>query len=405
VGEALRLAAGVILLGPSAYLLVYAAYYTFFALVGLWPIRRSPAPAGTPNFALLVPAHNEAKTIARVVRSLESLDYPADRRTIVVLADNCDDDTAEVAAGLGVRVMVRGDPLRPGKGQALEWAFARLLSEPSGFDAFCVFDADNRVDAGFLRGVAGELERGAEAVQGYLDTLNPDRTLLAGVSAVAYYSANRLFQLPRARLGLSAILGGTGVCLATGLLRRIGWGVTALTEDLEYQAKLTLAGVRVTYAPGARVFDEKPEGAASSLRQRLRWMQGYWDVAARYLPRLLAKAARGSPRCLELALYLVAPPRSLLTAAVFAMGVATLLMPGEAWLIEIPAGAWFAIGSVLAVLPLLALPLERAPARVYASVPLIPLFAVSWAPLVVLGLVRRGRREWVGTAHTPDAGM
>ncbi len=398
-------AGGAMLLIASVYLLVYAAYYLLLALVGLWPAgRRRDSPATQTRFVLLVPAHDEERTITGVLRSLQDLTLSGPKPEVLVVADNCDDHTADVARALGTTVLTRMDPAQPGKGPALEWAFARLLADDR-YDAVCVFDADNRVAPDFLLGIGAALADGAEAVQGYIDTKNPAESWLSGVSAIVYWSANRLFQLPRSRLGFGAVLGGTGFCLTTNLLRRVGWNASALTEDLEYQAQLTLAGVRVAFAPDARVFDEKPANPVASMRQRLRWMQGYWDVMTRYVPRLMAHALRhGSMRGAEMALYAMAPPRSLLAVGLFSMGLLALALPDGAWLVGTRAEAWFGAWLVFSLAPLLAFPLERAPARAYRAIPFIPLFALSWAPLVLLGLLRRGRRAWSHTPHRADPG-
>lgn len=388
----------------SVYLLAYAGYYSLYALIGLLPPARRTGPGRLRAHALLVPAHNEAPTLPGILRALRSLDYPPERVRIIVLADHCDDDTAAVASAAGADVLERTDGTR-GKGPALAWAFGRLLAERN-WDAISVFDADNGVDGGFLNAVDASLDGGAEATQGYIDTKNPDESLLSGVSAIAYWSANRLFQAPRSRLGFGAVLGGTGLTLTRGLLERVPFEASALTEDLEYQARLTLAGVRVAFAAEARIYDEKPASAAVSMRQRLRWMQGYWDVWLRYLPRLAWDGVRhGSVRCLEMAVYCAAPPRSLLAAGLFGMGVLTLLSPSDWWWLSIPAMSWFGTWLGFSLLPLLAMPLERVPARAYRSLPLIPLFAVSWAPLVLLGLLRRGSRAWSRTPHAADEGQ
>ena len=387
----------------SVYLIVYAVYYSVYALVGLLPVSRSAVTDRLRTHVLLVPAHDEARTLPGILRALRAMDYPAGRVRIVVLADHCEDDTARVATAVGAGVLERVDGDR-GKGPALAWAFERLLADGE-WDAVSVFDADNSVDPRFLRGVDAALDGGAEAVQGYIDTKNPDESLLSGVSAIAYWSANRLFQAPRRRLGFGAVLGGTGLTLTRALLERVPFEATALTEDLEYQARLTLAGVRVAFAQDARVYDEKPASAGVSMRQRLRWMQGYWDVLTRFLPRLALHGVRHtSVRSLEMAAYCAAPPRSLLAAGLFGMGVLALLLPSDWWWLPIPAVSWFGTWLGFSLLPLLAMPLERAPARAYRSVPLIPVFALSWAPLVVLGLLRRGSRAWSRTPHAADEG-
>src|SRR5262245_20140826 len=88
--------------------------------------RGDGAPA--TRVTVLVPAHDEAGQIAACVRSLRAQDYPAERFEVVVVADNCADDTAARAAAAGARVLVRDDPDARGKGHALRWATDRLLA-------------------------------------------------------------------------------------------------------------------------------------------------------------------------------------------------------------------------------------------------------------------------------------
>ena len=183
------------LAAASVYLIAYAVYYSAYALVGLFPSGRAAESDRLRTHVLLVPAHNEALTIPGILRALRALDYPSERVRLVVLADHCDDGTAQVAAAAGARGLERAEGDR-GKGPALAWAFRRLLAERD-WDAVSVFDADNGVDRRFLRAVDAALDGGSEAVQGYIDTKNPNESLLSGVSAIAYWSANRLFQAPR----------------------------------------------------------------------------------------------------------------------------------------------------------------------------------------------------------------
>ncbi len=114
------------------------------------------------DLAIVVPAHNEADGIASCIASLRACDPGDGTVTVVVVADNCEDDTAAQAAATGARVLVRHDPARRGKGYALDFAFRQLLTEP--FAAFLVVDADTRVEPnlcaeaqrGFQAGAAGK---------------------------------------------------------------------------------------------------------------------------------------------------------------------------------------------------------------------------------------------------------
>ena len=129
-------------------------------------VRRLPGGSGQPGMrlAVLVPAHDEARLVARCVRSLLDQAYPPELRRLLVVADNCTDATAEVAARAGAEVWSRTDAAR-GKGQALRWAIDRLLAEPEPPEAVVIVDADSVAEPGLLAGLARAAEAGHDAVQ------------------------------------------------------------------------------------------------------------------------------------------------------------------------------------------------------------------------------------------------
>src|SRR5258708_27780716 len=120
--------------------------YLLMLLGGAATRSRAPRGPGCPpgertRFAILVPAHDEEVLLPALLRSVADLDYPRERREVVVVADNCSDRTAQIARGAGATVMERDDPARLGKGHALEWAFAQLSSR-ADLDSDGVLGAD-----------------------------------------------------------------------------------------------------------------------------------------------------------------------------------------------------------------------------------------------------------------------
>ena len=84
------------------------------------------APSPSTRFVVLFPAHNEALILGEILEGLKSLDYPPDLYRILVIADNCTDETADIAHQKGVLVWERNNPEERGKGYALQWAIDRL---------------------------------------------------------------------------------------------------------------------------------------------------------------------------------------------------------------------------------------------------------------------------------------
>ncbi len=301
-------------------------YYLMLSLVGLYKKEDRGADFCKPEkrFALVVAAHNEEMVIDKIIESLQALDYPKELYDIMIIADNCDDKTAEIAKSYeGVQVHERNISNKKGKGYALEWMFDRIFKMNKEYDAIAIFDADNLVSKNFAKEMNYKLLNGYKVVQGYLDSKNPDDSWITESYSISFWSSNRLFQLARANLGLSSQIGGTGFCMDTQVLKKLGWGATCLTEDLEFTCKLVLNGERVGWAHNAIVYDEKPLTLKQSWRQRKRWMQGFTDVSSRFFTKLMKKAIKDRDFvAFDCALYTIQP---FVTVAIGISAILTLL--------------------------------------------------------------------------------
>ncbi len=271
---------------------LYYLYHLLFLLFSLGltkPLAGTPAGTGRNRLAVLVPAHNEENVIASSVRSILASRYPGNKFDVYVIADNCTDRTAELARAAGALVLERENKTLRGKQHALKWAFEQINLDE--YDAVVILDADNHVDPGFLAVLDHYLAAGHRVIQGYVETKNPGDSWVTANYAYMFWYLCRL-QMARTHLGLSAWLAGTGLCISTDVLRRVGWNVTTLVDDVEYTCQLLLAGERVAFAPGAVVYDQKPVGLRDSMKQRLRWVRGQTQVTLRYLPRLVWHVVR-----------------------------------------------------------------------------------------------------------------
>ena len=99
--------------------------------------------------AVIVPAHNESLGLVPTLQDIKAQLGAADR--LIVVADNCTDDTAAVAAASGAELIVRNDPDRIGKGFAMGWGITHLRQDPPDFVLFV--DADCRLDADLIEGL------------------------------------------------------------------------------------------------------------------------------------------------------------------------------------------------------------------------------------------------------------
>lgn len=336
------------------------------------------------RFDLVVPAHDEAAGLSATLESLSATDYPPTRRRIVVVADNCTDETASVARRHGAMVLERCDPSRRGKGYALSHAFATLSAD--GFaDAFVVVDADTLVDANLLAAFDAHLEAGALALQADYGVRNPEDGWRTRLLTLAFALFHRVRSLGRARLGVSAGLRGNGMCLSTEALRRVPYTAHSLVEDIEYGIALGRAGITVDFVPEARVVGEMPATGASSRSQRTRWEKGRLDLARRRLPRLLAEAIRARSRVrLDLALDLAIPP--LADLALF-VGLGAILSVAVTI-----AGARPLVGASAFALALVFLAVYLGEGVRFSGMGLRGLYALAAAP-IYLGWKLAGGRD------------
>ncbi|MBM3996862.1 MAG: glycosyltransferase, partial [Planctomycetes bacterium] len=391
-----------LMLPLQAFLLGLVFYQMGIALFGFRRPRPVGAAAPASRFAVLIAAHNEEAVIAQLVSSVRRQEYPSALFSVFVIADNCTDRTAEVAGAAGAGVHERFDTTRRGKGPAIDWMLHRLWESGESYDAILIFDADNVVSPTFLRVMDAHLSRGDQVIQGYLGTKNPTDSWITRAIYTDYVYTNRFFQHAKVAAGLSASLGGTGLCIAMPLLRQLGWRCASLTEDLEFQMRAILAGVRPTWAHDAIVYDEKPIEFKTAWRQRKRWMQGHASVAVRYLLPLFARAfRRRDPVAFDAALYLGSPVWYSLALVGGLIQLGNVLTPLYAFLYPM----WLSLGliAVSYVLPYVALRAEGCPAHLYlwpSTLAARFVLGLCWAPLSALGLLQHRNRHWDKTTHT-----
>lgn len=375
-------------------LAIYYLYHLFFFLFSLALSRRhtgEPKGSGNSRLAIFIPAHNEEKVIYQSVKSILKSNYPKDKYSVFVIADNCTDKTEELALAAGAQVLRRENKLKRGKQHALKWAFEQI--DLNQYYGVIVLDADNSIDPGFLRVMDYNLTAGNKVIQGYVETKNPcDSWITANYAYIFWYMCR--LQMARTKLKLSAWLAGTGLCISTEVLQRVGWNVTTLVDDVEYTCQLLLSGERVSFAPGAVIYDQKPVDLQDSMKQRLRWIRGQTQVTFRYLPRLAWYMVKrwsngdlaGAVRAFDGIMWV---PMQLIILGSFA---ASLFMTGPYYLISILISV-----PVFYILPLL---VERVKfGRAWAYLLTSGIFFFTWIPITVYGVVTHGKQGWWRTPH------
>ena len=383
-------------------LLLKAASLWFLA-VALFALKK-PRPyahcAPRTRFACLVAARNEEAVIGALVESLREQDYPNALYDIFVIPNNCTDNTEAAALTAGAKIFRCFEPIRC-KGDALHEAVAWLL--PRGYDAFCVFDADNVADAQFLARMNDAFCAGAQVCKGAMRVKNPYDSWLSGCYGLYFTLFDTFFSRARMSCGLSSKLVGTGFAVHRAVLERFGgWNTSTIAEDAEFAALCAANGVRVCFVPNALTYDEAPNDFAVSLRQRRRWCSGIMDAAVK-MDAALAAALRGSAplRALDSLLIVNAPFLQALMLLPLTLTLISALMGGTLLALALRGALSLAASTLglMAFAALLAVLGGYRDRRIVRTIMGFPLFMAAWLPIQIVSLVSR-TRSWQPIVHS-----
>jgi cellulose synthase/poly-beta-1,6-N-acetylglucosamine synthase-like glycosyltransferase len=301
-----------------AVLIVSVPAATLFVQVVVATFRRRSSCmdefTAPPRIAVVVPAHNETKMLAQLLATV--LPQLRDQDRVVVVADNCTDDTAAVGMKAGAEVLVRDDAQCRGKGFALDYGVAHL-AQSGAPDVVIFVDADCEVAPGAIGKLAKLAYATKRPVQAhYAMNANPSAGLGARVSAFAVRLKNHVRPLGSLGLGAPCTLNGSGMAFPWAVLSSVQLATSNIVEDLALGIDLTLAGRPPLYCPEALVTSPLPSSDTGHHAQRQRWEQGHLSTIAHRLPRLLLSTImRRSWTCLAAALDLIVVPLTLLVFA------------------------------------------------------------------------------------------
>jgi cellulose synthase/poly-beta-1,6-N-acetylglucosamine synthase-like glycosyltransferase len=303
-----------------------------------------------PRVAVLVPAHNEASMIADSLRSI--VPQLAEEDRLLVVADNCSDDTATLAAGAGATVIERRDVERPGKNHALEFGVRHLGESPP--DIVIIVDADCQVYDGAIDRLARTCNDVGRPVQSLYLMLAPEGAgLTAQVAAFAWIVKNWVRPLGMKHLGLPCQLMGTGTAFPWGAISGFGIANSEMAEDYKFGIDMALAGYPPVFCPDCTVTSCFPRKNTAQETQRTRWEHGHLQLILREVPRLLSRAVlTRDGQLFGLAMDLLVPPLAflaLMLAASVALSLAYALFVGVKWPLAVSAAAPGLFATAIAI--------------------------------------------------------
>jgi len=365
--------------------------FTQVVLACLPAPARVARPGQRARVAVLVPAHNEASLIASTLASIRPQLREGDQ--LLVVADNCTDQTASLARGAGAQVVERQDLQHRGKGYALDFGVQHLRQSPP--EVLIIIDADCQVGADALDHLARCcVDHGRPAQALYLMHAPAGAGLKVQVAAFAWRVKNLVRPRGWARAGLPCQLMGAGMAFTWQQVSAVNLATSHLVEDLKLGLECAALGKPPLFCPDAVVNSHFPTSQEGLSIQRKRWEHGHLGLVLAEGPKRVGRALvqRNWP-LLGMALDLVVPPLALLTLLLAAFFVVT-------WL------AFWLLGMLLpAVLATLALGLLGAAVLLAWSRfarELIPFSVLLYAPFyaarkipLYLGFLLKRQVDWV----------
>lgn len=270
---------------------VLFSYQIVYVVVALFRKAKKVDPASkNHHFAVLIAARNESSVIAQLINSIKQQKYPADKLDIFVVADNCTDNTADVARAAGANVYERYNKKHIGKGYALTFALNNIKRDygKDAFEGFFVFDADNLLDENYVAEMNKLFDKGYRILTCYRNSKNYGTNWLSAGYSLWFLRESKYLNNPRMMLNTSCAISGTGFLIHNDIIQKNnGWKHHLLTEDIEFSVDSIIHGEKIGYCGNAKIYDEQPCTWKQSWTQRLRWSKGFYQVLGKYSKKLL----------------------------------------------------------------------------------------------------------------------
>lgn len=269
----------------SMILAVCFGYQIYYILISLISRPAAYSALKQHRYAVLIAARNEENVIGDLIDSIKKQNYPPELIDIIICADNCTDNTAEVARIHGAAAIERFNKNLVGKGYALDFLF-NYINDNLGddyYEGYFVFDADNLLEENFVSEMNSFFDNGYKVVTGYRNSKNFASSWVSASQSLYFMRESRYMNNARMLSGNGAMLSGTGFLVSSEIIRNNnGWKYFLLSEDLQFTADLASAGIKSGYCDSAIFYDEQPVCFKQSWNQRLRWCKGGFSVFGNY---------------------------------------------------------------------------------------------------------------------------
>lgn len=269
---------GTINLFRLSFLLISSDFYSLRKHI-LHKYQKSPIRQ--PSFSVIIPAHNEEKTIQRAIDSILGNNYPKDKLEICIVDDGSVDSTTTIVNNLISKNNFNNIKLisQPNSGKAAALNNG-ILNHSSGELVMCL-DSDSTLDPNALAKSARYFLD--PTIQGLCANVKiiPENTLLNLIQRFEYLIG---YQIKRAHNthNMEYILGGVGSVFRRKILLKVGlYDTDTVTEDIDLTMKVLSLGnkkFRVIYAADVLAYTEGVLNLKDLIRQRHRWKWGRFQT-------------------------------------------------------------------------------------------------------------------------------
>ena len=256
----------------------YQFFYIFIALIRKPRVFKKDIPH---RIAILISARDEEAVIGHLIDSINKQTYNKEYLSVFVVADNCTDNTAQIAADRGATVFKRTNDKLIGKGYALDFLVGKIYKRYTEdfFDGYIILDADNLLDKNYVSEMNKAFSDGNRIVTSYRNSKNYGANWITAGYALWFLREAKFLNNARMILHTSSAVSGTGFMFHKDVIKRKGgWKYFLLTEDIEFTIDSIVHDEKIAYAHEAVLYDEQPDTFKQSWRQRLRWAKGYLQV-------------------------------------------------------------------------------------------------------------------------------